>query len=145
MGTRADFYLGRGPNAEWLGSIAWDGYPDGIDVDVLRSTSEAVYRANVTRFLGERDDSTLPEQGWPWPWNDSGTTDYAYALDDGAVRATGGRFWFKVDPAAEYFGEYDADEEPIADGAPVVFPDMSERKNVRLDKGSGVIVIGGLS
>lgn len=27
MGTRADFYIGRGENAEWLGSIAWDGDP----------------------------------------------------------------------------------------------------------------------
>lgn len=30
MGTIADFYVGRGPKAEWIGSIAWDGYPDGI-------------------------------------------------------------------------------------------------------------------
>ena len=30
MGTRADFYIGKGTDAEWLGSIAWNGYPDGI-------------------------------------------------------------------------------------------------------------------
>jgi hypothetical protein len=30
MGTRADFYVGRGETAEYLGSIAWDGYPDGL-------------------------------------------------------------------------------------------------------------------
>jgi hypothetical protein len=29
MGTRADFYVGRGETAEWLGSIAWDGNPGG--------------------------------------------------------------------------------------------------------------------
>lgn len=138
MGTRADFYVGRGPDAEWLGSIAWDGHPDSIDIDVLRSTSEAVYRANVARFLGGRDDSTLPERGWPWPWNDSGTTDYAYALGDGAVWASSfGRPWFKVDPEVEEFGEPED-----ADGEPAVFPDMTERKNVRYDRGSGVIIIG---
>ena len=27
MGTRADFYVGRGDAAEWIGSIAYDGYP----------------------------------------------------------------------------------------------------------------------
>jgi len=26
MGTRADFYVGMGKDAEWLGSVAWDGY-----------------------------------------------------------------------------------------------------------------------
>lgn len=41
MGTRADFYVGRGESAEWLGSIAWDGYPSGIDYqDVLRPADE---------------------------------------------------------------------------------------------------------
>lgn len=30
MGTRADFYVGRGEQAEWLGSIAWDGNPGAI-------------------------------------------------------------------------------------------------------------------
>jgi hypothetical protein len=30
MGTRADFYVGRGPDAEWLGSVAMDGYPSGV-------------------------------------------------------------------------------------------------------------------
>lgn len=30
MGTRADFYVGTGANAEWLGSIAYDGHPDTI-------------------------------------------------------------------------------------------------------------------
>ncbi len=28
MGTRADFYVGLGEQAEWLGSVAWDGNPD---------------------------------------------------------------------------------------------------------------------
>lgn len=31
MSTRADFYVGRGAEAEWIGSISWDGYPDGVD------------------------------------------------------------------------------------------------------------------
>ena len=25
MGTRADFYVGVGKKAEWLGNVAWDG------------------------------------------------------------------------------------------------------------------------
>jgi hypothetical protein len=40
MGTRADFYVGRGGQAEWLGSIAWDGYPSGIDKWVFSVSTE---------------------------------------------------------------------------------------------------------
>ena len=85
MGTRADFYVGRGEQAEWLGSIGWDGYPSGIPDTVLNAHHEAAYRAAVAAFFATRDDVTLPEQGWPWPWNDSRITDYAYAFDEGGV------------------------------------------------------------
>lgn len=134
MGTRADFYA---EDMTWLGSIAWDGHPDSIDIDVLRSTSDAVYRANVDRFLRARDDSTLPERGWPWPWPDSRTTDYAYRLAAGAVHASSfGQPWFKVDPEADWFGEVETDEPKLT-----CFPDMSSQENVRYDRGSGLIVV----
>lgn len=29
MGTRADFYVGRGENAKWIGSITRGGYIEG--------------------------------------------------------------------------------------------------------------------
>ena len=82
MGTRADFYVGKGPNAEWLGSIAWDGYPDGNPADVLEKITEHDYRAAVELVLSnEHCGPTRPEQGWPWPWEDSRTTDFAYTFD----------------------------------------------------------------
>jgi hypothetical protein len=141
MGTRADFYVGRGERAEWLGSIAWDGNPASIggDGSIVLATTEQDYRQQVAAFLASRDDATLPEQGWPWPWDNSRTTDYAYAFDNGAVWASAfGHEWFRVDPAADYFGEPDGDM-----GAKVaVFPDMSARKAVTFGLRSGVIVIG---
>jgi hypothetical protein len=87
MGTRADFYLGKGKDAQWLGSIAWDGYPVGIDDAVLDAKTEQDYLAALSAFLAKQEDTTLPEQGWPWPWDNSCTTDYAYAFDDGKVEA----------------------------------------------------------
>jgi hypothetical protein len=81
MGTRADFYIGRGESAEWLGSIAWDGHPDSIDAPVRKATTEKAFRGALVEFFKGRDDVTLPEHGWPWPWDDSTTTDYAYAFD----------------------------------------------------------------
>ena len=86
MGTRADFYLGRGLEAKWVGSIGWDGYPDGLDEAVLTATDEVGFLKALKAFFKERDDVTDPKKhGWPWPWEDSNTTDYAYAFDENRV------------------------------------------------------------
>jgi hypothetical protein len=78
MGTRADFYVGTGETAEWLGSIGWDGYPDGNPADLIRANSEAEYRELVAKCIAE-NRGRLPKDGWPWPWRDSRLTDYSYA------------------------------------------------------------------
>lgn len=110
MGTRADFYIGRGENAEWIGSIAWDGYPDGIDGAVRTAKTEEDFRQAVMKFFADRDDVTLPAAGWPWPWEDSRTTDYAYAFDGGQVYYSGfGHEWTESMYDAREL-EYDHDE-----------------------------------
>jgi hypothetical protein len=150
MGTRADFYIGRGLEAEWLGSIAWDGYPDGITLTqaerdriapgwpdgghLFDATTDKEFRERLAAFFLNRDDVTLPTMGWPWPWEDSRTTDYAYAFHEGRVFASRfGRSW--IDPR-----QPEPEEELPKD---VVFPDMTDRKKVTLGKRSGVIVLGG--
>ena len=82
MGIRADFYVGRGKSAEWIGSIAWDGYRDGIDKQILNCGSEGAFRHAVSAFLASRDDAIYPKDGWPWPWDDSSTTDCSYWFFD---------------------------------------------------------------
>ena len=136
MGTRADFYIGRGNDAEWLGSIAWDGYPRGIAESVIESTNADEFTSSVKAFLNGRDDATTPEMGWPWPWETSNTTDFAYAFDGDRVHAScfGGN-WF--DPRQD-----DGDGERIDGGEEAIFPDMSSRKNVALGgERSGVIIV----
>ncbi len=87
MGTRADFYVGIGPEAEWLGSISHDGYPDGTPTRVLGVRSEDDFRSAVETILSDSGiTSTRPAEGWPWPWDDSRTTDYAYAWVDDMVK-----------------------------------------------------------
>ena len=142
MGTRADFYVGRGLKAEWLGSIAWDGYPSGIFEDepgCIGQEPERDWRRWVAGFLSRRKDATLPESGWPWPWEDSRTTDYAYALDDGLIWVSRfGREWFALNPADEALGEPDGNPPKTA-----VFPDMKLRQNVVVaGQRSGLIVLG---
>lgn len=142
MGTRADFYDKQGVDAEWLGSIAMDGYPDGVFGDAPYLFTEPVsaeeWRTWVAEFLANDKYATLPEQGWPWPWENSQTSDYAYALHDGRVTGCSfGYSWFVVDPEAECYGE--PDEEAPDEKEP--FPDMSSRMNVTYGPRSGLIVL----
>jgi len=131
MGTRADFYVGTGKDAKWLGSIAFDGYRiekmEALDAcrnadcaacyGIKMATTENDFRQAVATLLDLNDDATKPAQGWPWPWEDSKTTDYAYAFVDGACRVF---YWGK---GAEW-------------------PDMSDRQNVTYGRRSGTIILG---
>ena len=133
MGTRADFYVGRGEDAEWLGSIAFDGYPQGAAAEtLLTATSEDDFRTTVADLLARREDATTPEQGWPWPWTNSRTTDYAYAWDGGRLHASCfGSHWFN--PRDK--------EPPEGTCSKTVFPDMSKRQNVTMGPRSGIILV----
>lgn len=132
MGTRADFYVGRGPESEWLGSIAWDGYPDGIEAELLQAETEPEFLSLLESFFDGREDVTRPKEGWPWPWDDSCTTDFAYSFDDGKVWASNfGHAW---QPAAKFSGD-------AMEGPKITFPNMSEKKNVTFGKRSGLIVV----
>jgi hypothetical protein len=154
MGTRADFYVGKGKSAEWIGSIAWDGYRAGIDAQILGCKSEEAFRHAVANFLAKRDDATLPEHGWPWPWNTSATTDCHYWFFDGQCwegrnRYSGaGEVYVPADEPEPDWSAEGADEEALYTAwqkgrEEVEFPDMSGRKNITLGRRSGVIVIGG--
>lgn len=140
MGTRADFYIKtEKEELVWLASIAWDGYPDGVDDEndyaLLKSETQTAYIENLQRYLGIRKDVTLPERGWPWPWDDSTTTDYAYCFHNGMVYANNfGNGWFNAVKSLDEENERDIIwEHP--------FPDMKDIKNIRYDEGSGVIII----
>lgn len=163
MGTRADFYVGRGKAARWVGSIAWDGYPEGIvplseeteDRPFLGVThkcsewskgrhlfdakTEAEFMDRVERFFQFRDDVSRPEDGWPWPWDNSNTTDFSYAFDpkDGKVYGTCfGRGWWV---ARKGLPKREANKIPDAD-----WPDMADKKRVRLGgPKSGLVVVSG--
>lgn len=141
MGTRADFYIGRGEDAEWLGSIAYDGFPDSIDDSLMVAGTDVEFRERLLAFFSDRDDVTQPEDGWPWPWDNSTLTDYAYAFDDGSVwYSIGDSLWWRHldgQPPDEDDDDY---EEKMRNLRHCTFPDMSARKNVRFDKGSGLII-----
>jgi hypothetical protein len=148
MGTRADFYIGKSSDAEWIGSIAWDGYRDGIDATILKATSQVEYRQAVEQFLDGRKDATRPAQGWPWPWDTSATSDCSYWFFDGHCwdanyvgeypNGRDGYIRCDVEPDDES-GEFAPDIQTAAE--PIEYPNMSDKKRVTLGPRSGVIVL----
>jgi len=133
MGTRADFYVGRGESAEWIGSIAWDGDEDGFPAEALKAADETSFRAAVAKLASSTDAGfTEPKQGWPWPWDTSHTTDYAYAWDSGSC-------W-----VSRFGGEWCAsgtNPEGAAKMGPGAFPRMKVPDNPFHER-SGVMVFG---
>src|SRR5690606_33999204 len=89
---------------------------------------ETGFLAALRSYFESRDDVTLPDDGWPWPWDDSTTTDRAYVFDRGRLMRYA---WGK-----EIIGEDDADGEP--EGG---WPNMTQIKNVTLGNRSGMIVV----
>lgn len=100
MGTRAAFFIGDPrdvDNREWLGCIAWDGYPDGDCARLAEATDAEHFRALVKSLAIERDDFASPEGGFPFPWmNDLFLTDCVYAFFDGDTHVDVNRNWRTV-------------------------------------------------
>lgn len=136
--TRADFYVGRGAKAKWLGSVACDGYPTAQE-GVCKATTLRAYRKAVFDSLGEAGEyATLPQHGWPWPWEDSKTSDYAYAFEKGKVYFSSfGHSWQDAT-----LPEPDEDDEGYVESPrDAVFPNMKDKRNVTFGKRSGLIVM----
>ncbi|MGH3833673.1 MAG: hypothetical protein ACRDRS_25100 [Pseudonocardiaceae bacterium] len=111
--NHADFYLGTGPDAVWLGSVADLGGPAEMavepigltarGVDLLTATHPALYRERVTRLLADTREAghaltATPAQGWPWrPASSAGWYAYTFAVGRVRVSYRGGP-WFVPDP-----------------------------------------------
>jgi len=93
MGTRAAFWIGDPrnlENREWLGCVAWDGYPDAFPEFKGISSSED-FKSMIEAMSASRKDFAHPSKGWPYPWdNDIFLTDCTYAFFDGRLQFT----WF---------------------------------------------------
>ena len=97
MASTADFYVGRGHDAEWLGSIAWDGLPAGLPASLRSAATPEAFRAAVTDLVAVRSDGVTPDKGWPWKWDTSHGTAYTYAFDKDRVwTCCFGSSWWKA-------------------------------------------------
>jgi len=120
MGTRADFYVGVGPNARWIGSVGWDGYEfaENGDHPIMLARTEKEFVLAVDTMLRGRQDATFQSDGWPWPWETSALTDYTYWWD----RRTKCVRWARFDKVRQW-------------------PNMREVQNVTFGERSGLMVV----
>lgn len=90
--TSADFYIGSGPDAEYLGSVEIDG--DRITMEQAgmfdrpsrEKYGEDTYRSVVASVLADAiADETGWKGSWEWMHESSHFTDMAYVYSKGAV------------------------------------------------------------
>jgi hypothetical protein len=141
MGTRADYYAGTDPATMiYIGSTPMDGDPASV-ADWGLATTYATHEAFETGVL----DAILPHrgqtapEGWPWPWNDSRTTDYAYCWDadthDVMVSCFGSPLLALADILLGVAPAFDSEAEKIP------FPDQSHIKAIRWNAGYAPMII----
>lgn len=137
MGTRADFYEsenGETATATWLGSRGWDGYPAGIE-GLKENMAEEEWRA-MLEGQSKRKDWTPTDRGWPWPWEDSNTTDFAYVRN----KQTGAVVPYCFGRLTKF--EHRDEEEEGPKPPKVKFPDMTSLRNVTFGERSGLMILG---
>lgn len=94
--VNADFYVGLGKTARWLGSIADGGAPGDItaDYDLFNISAdvdpytEDDFRDMVASIIADAkaDDAGFdPADGWPWEHRSSTGTDFTYAFNNGCI------------------------------------------------------------
>lgn len=101
--STADFYLGTGPDAQWLGSLLVDGSPAEMDdLDLFgpalagQTYTDQTFVDAVNQHLktvqnrdwdGREREAAVAQRGDSWPHKhaDSSGTDYVYAAVKGAV------------------------------------------------------------
>ncbi|SFO04815.1 hypothetical protein [Amycolatopsis rubida] len=117
--TTHDFYLGRGPDSEWIGAVRLgDCACPGLD-GIGRARTAEEFAGLVDFFLhapeiDEAGEVTHRGREWPWPWPTSHGTDVVHAFDSAAVwTALRGERW------SVRAGEY---VPPGPGEVPLVFP-----------------------
>ena len=127
MGTRAAFWIGNPQDLdkrEWLGCVAFDGYPEGLPgIEDVKTEKE--FRAFIARKRAESTCFAKPEGGWPYPWDDDiFLTDYTYAFFDGKLQVTVFHSGFQTleDYQRDTQGDHDDDRAEPTDKLPSNVP-----------------------
>ena len=140
MGTRASFWIGNPmdiENREWLGCVAFDGYPGGFGDKIDNVKTEKEFREFVE---GEsiRRDFASPSGGWPFPWaDDVFLTDYTYAFFDDKLNVAVFHSGFMP---LEKYGDLDDDDWEKIDELPDNIPAPKKYDKTQPDS---IIIVSG--
>lgn len=121
MSSYTDFYVGRGEDADWIGSLRGECYPDNFlavppVLLALTATDESTFRAAVADALEVWEDERLGQGypcylGWPWLWPTSHNSSWIITFDPvpEAVFVTGGGgvTWHQIELRDPRFPEGD--------------------------------------
>jgi hypothetical protein len=78
---KADFYVGIGPSAEWLGSVSKCGELWAISTPILLQVNQTMYEEMVIEYIKYCEGVVANHVcQWPWEWFDSRMTDYSYTF-----------------------------------------------------------------
>lgn len=133
MGTPADFYIGKGKQARYLGTVYMDGYPKGLDRAVRNAKTPTEFRCAVNNMLLGGRSAGVPFEVQSEPEasrKDRTLVQYTYVFDNGKVQAShNGNRWFlasKKEPkeSAEHSMSFDEGSE----GVLANFNSLSARK-----------------
>lgn len=148
MGTRSDYYIMKDEKIEWLGSCGWDGYPGGIPEGLVNIESEEEFRKALAQLIQEHKGY---DKNWPWPWKNSGITDYVYVFKENKVYCNtficSGKEFVLMSDYLKNLSLFHGDEEEEGLKAFIQkinfpYPDMTKIQKVDLGSGSGLIVLG---
>ncbi len=76
---KADFYVGTGRKADWIGSVNRCGEIWAISTPILLQVNRTMYEEMVIEYINFCEGVVANHVcQWPWEWQDSRMTDYSY-------------------------------------------------------------------
>jgi len=76
---KADFYVGDGRQADWVGSVNRCGEIWAISTPILLQVNRTMYEELVIEYINFCEGVVANHVcQWPWEWPDSSGTDYSY-------------------------------------------------------------------
>lgn len=76
---KADFYVGTGRGADWIGSVRKNGDVYHIPPELLLQINSVMFEELAIDFIKATDGIVANHIcEWPWEWTDSRMTDFSY-------------------------------------------------------------------
>ena len=76
---KADFYVGQGRQAEWIGSVSKCGEVWEVSPKIFLHVNQTMYEEAVIEYINFCEGIVANHScQWPWEWSDGRMTDYSY-------------------------------------------------------------------